>query len=86
VTVDLASPDAYATSTEATVVEQHLEGVVLDRTVFHPRGGGLPGDGVLRWAQGGCVRSTAEVGALRVVKTESKGKANKRMRIELVDR
>jgi misacylated tRNA(Ala) deacylase len=31
------------------------------------------------------VRSTAEVGTVRVVKTESKGKANKRMRIELVD-
>lgn len=37
-------------------------------------------------ADGGThVRSTAEVGGVRVVKTESKGKANKRMRIELVD-
>lgn len=37
-------------------------------------------------ADGGThVRSTAEVGRVRVVKTESKGKANKRMRIELVD-
>ena len=35
-------------------------------------------------ADGGThVRSTAEVGTVRVVKTESKGKANKRMRIEL---
>jgi misacylated tRNA(Ala) deacylase len=35
-------------------------------------------------ADGGThVRSTAEVGTVRVVKTESKGKANKRMRIRL---
>jgi misacylated tRNA(Ala) deacylase len=55
VTEDLASRDAYATSTEAIVVERHPEGVVLDRTVFHARGGGQPGDvGVLRWVQGGC--------------------------------
>jgi Ser-tRNA(Ala) deacylase AlaX len=32
------------------------------------------------------VRSTAEVGHISVVKTESKGKGFKRMRIELVDR
>jgi misacylated tRNA(Ala) deacylase len=30
------------------------------------------------------VRSTAEVGRIRVVKTESKGKGNKRIRIEIV--
>jgi misacylated tRNA(Ala) deacylase len=40
--------------------------------------------GLDRQADGGThVRSTVEVGAVRVVKTESKGKANKRMRIEL---
>ena len=40
--------------------------------------------GLDRQADGGThVRSTLEVGAVRVVKTESKGKANKRMRIEL---
>ena len=43
--------------------------------------------GLDKQADGGThVRSTAEVGTVRVVKTESKGKANKRMRIELVDR
>ncbi|MGQ0670363.1 MAG: alanyl-tRNA editing protein [Actinomycetota bacterium] len=43
-------------------------------------------DGLDRQADGGThVRSTAEVGRVRVVKTESKGKAFKRMRIELVD-
>lgn len=31
------------------------------------------------------VRSTPEVGSVRVLKTESKGKANKRIRIELVE-
>lgn len=40
--------------------------------------------GLDRQADGGThVRSTLEVGTVRVVKTESKGKANKRMRIEL---
>jgi len=31
------------------------------------------------------VLSTAEVGAVRVTRTESKGKGNKRIRIEVVD-
>lgn len=40
--------------------------------------------GLDKQADGGThVRSTLEVGRVRVVKTESKGKANKRMRIEL---
>jgi misacylated tRNA(Ala) deacylase len=44
-------------------------------------------EGVDKQADGGThVRSTAEVGRIRVVKTESKGKDFKRMRIELVDR
>jgi len=44
-------------------------------------------EGVDKQADGGThVRSTAEVGRVRVVKTESKGKDFKRMRIELVDR
>jgi misacylated tRNA(Ala) deacylase len=43
-------------------------------------------EGIDKQADGGThVNSTAEVGRVRVVKTESKGKANKRMRIELVD-
>jgi len=42
-------------------------------------------EGLDRQADGGThVRSTGEVGAVSVVKTESKGKAFKRMRIELV--
>ena len=43
--------------------------------------------GIDKQADGGThVRSTAEVGRVRVAKTESKGKGFKRMRIELVDR
>lgn len=42
--------------------------------------------GLDKQADGGThVASTAEVGRLRVVKTESKGKGNKRIRIEVVD-
>ena len=42
--------------------------------------------GLDKQADGGThVRSTAEVGRVRMVKTESKGKGNKRIRIEVVD-
>jgi misacylated tRNA(Ala) deacylase len=42
--------------------------------------------GLDKQADGGThVRSTAEVGRVRVVKTESKGKGNKRIRIEVDD-
>lgn len=43
-------------------------------------------EGIDKQADGGThVRSTGEIGRVRVVKTESKGKANKRMRIQLED-
>lgn len=43
--------------------------------------------GLDKQADGGThVRTTAEVGQIRVVKTESKGKGNKRIRLEVVDR
>jgi misacylated tRNA(Ala) deacylase len=55
-TDDLYSRDAYTAMTEAVVVEVTDEGLMLDRTVFYPRGGGQPGDtGVIRW-DGGEVR------------------------------
>jgi misacylated tRNA(Ala) deacylase len=42
--------------------------------------------GLDKQADGGThVRSTAEVGRIRVVKTESKGKGNKRIRLEVLD-
>ena len=41
--------DAYATSTEATVLAVDERGITLDRSVFYATGGGQPGDtGVLR--------------------------------------
>jgi misacylated tRNA(Ala) deacylase len=45
--------DAYLRGCSARVVEVTPDGVVLDRTVFYPLGGGQPGDtGMLRTAQG----------------------------------
>lgn len=46
--------DAYAKTCNATIVAVNdLGGIVLDRTVFYPTGGGQPGDsGVLRLADG----------------------------------
>jgi len=42
--------------------------------------------GLDKQADGGThVRSTAEVGRIKVIKTESKGKGNKRIRLEIVD-
>jgi len=49
-TEPLYQQDAYLKSFSAKVVEIGPEGVVLDRTVFYPVGGGQPGDsGVLRF-------------------------------------
>jgi misacylated tRNA(Ala) deacylase len=45
--------DAYARSCPATVLGADGRGVLLDRTVFYPTGGGQPGDwGVLKLADG----------------------------------
>jgi misacylated tRNA(Ala) deacylase len=55
-TDDLYSRDAYLETTDATVTEATDEGLVLDRTVFYPRGGGQPADtGTISW-DGGEVR------------------------------
>ncbi len=43
-TDELAARDAYLRETEAVVEAVDGDGVVLDRTVFYPRGGGQPGD------------------------------------------
>jgi misacylated tRNA(Ala) deacylase len=53
VTEPLFQQDAYLRTCSATVVEAGEGGVVLDRTVFYPLGGGQPGDtGWLRAADG----------------------------------
>ena len=49
----LFQQDAYLRTCVARVVEASPDGVVLDRTVFYPLGGGQPGDiGVLRAGDG----------------------------------
>ena len=53
VTEPLFQQDAYLRTCVATVIEASEGGVVLDRTVFYPLGGGQPGDtGTLRAADG----------------------------------
>jgi len=57
-TEEVFRDDAYARSCEAIVTGiNERGGILLDRTVFYPTGGGQPGDsGVLRLADGGEVR------------------------------
>ena len=53
ITEALFQQDAYLRRCDAAVVESGEGGVVIDRTVFYPLGGGQPGDtGVLRAADG----------------------------------
>ena len=52
-TEEIASRDAYARSIAAVIEGAENDGIILDRTVFHPRGGGQPGDtGWIRWPDG----------------------------------
>jgi misacylated tRNA(Ala) deacylase len=45
--------DAYLRACTARVLGAGPEGILLDRTVFYPQGGGQPGDtGLLRWSGG----------------------------------
>ncbi len=43
-TESIAATDAYARTCTATVTASSPEGVVTDRTVFYPGGGGQPSD------------------------------------------
>ena len=63
ITEELFREDAYLKECEATVVGVNdLGGILLDRTVFYPTGGGQPGDsGTLTLADGGEIRIATAV-------------------------
>ena len=68
-TEELFRNDSYLRECQATVLESGPAGIVLDRTVFYPMGGGQPGDtGTLSW-EGGSVDITdtryGDAGAIR---------------------
>jgi misacylated tRNA(Ala) deacylase len=46
---------------DATVISSAPEGIVLDRTIFYPRGGGQPGDTGMLWWEGGEIAITDTV-------------------------
>jgi misacylated tRNA(Ala) deacylase len=55
-TEELFRQDAYLKQCDATVVALTERGIVLDRTVFYPTGGGQPGDsGELKLANGSSI-------------------------------
>lgn len=71
----LFEQDAYRQECEATVVAADESGIVLDRTVFYPLGGGQPGDrGYLEPAGGGRIdivdTRKGEAGAIRHIPAE----------------
>lgn len=72
--------DASLRELTAKVLDSVDGRVALDRSAFYPTGGDQPHDGGTR------VRTTGEVGRVVVTKTESRGKAFKRIRIRVDDR
>lgn len=54
--------DAFLAAAEATVLSAGPEGIVLDRSIFYPQGGGQPGDGGrLERADGSVIAVTVAV-------------------------
>jgi misacylated tRNA(Ala) deacylase len=80
ITDELFRADSYLRQCQATVVGVNARGgILLDRTVFYPTGGGQPGDtGLLRLADGGEIRIAATVkgdGEENVVHVPAEGQA-----------
>ena len=72
-TEPLYRTDATLREAEARVLAAGPEGVLCDRSVFYPRGGGQPGDsGRLDWEGGSAavVDTVAEAGGIRLVLAE----------------
>lgn len=71
----LFQDDAYLAECEAVVVESSDQGVVLDKTVFYPMGGGQPGDtGELIFEQTSClIRDTRHGEAGRILHVPAEG-------------
>lgn len=75
-TEELFRTDAYLRECTARVVAAGPDGVVLDRTVFYPTGGGQPGDtGLLAWAGGEIAVATAEKGEAGILHRPAEGAA-----------
>ena len=56
-TEELFRADSYLKQCEAVIVSAGPEGILLDRTIFYPTGGGQPGDsGTLTLADGRAIR------------------------------
>lgn len=61
--------DAYLRECDATVVAVDADGVVLDRTVFYPLGGGQPGDtGTISWDGGQATVTDTRYGSDRSIR------------------
>ncbi len=61
-TLPLYRDDAYLSAAEAVVMAASADGVVLDRSIFYPQGGGQPGDvGEIERADGSRIPVTGAV-------------------------
>jgi misacylated tRNA(Ala) deacylase len=75
-TQELFREDAYLQQCEATIVQVSEAGIILDRTVFYPTGGGQPGDtGLLQTIDGRQIRiidtGKGETGILHIPEADA---------------
>src|SRR5579872_1643897 len=59
-TYEIFRDDPYAREAEASVVARDPRGIVLDRTIFYPRGGGQAGDSGAFALEGGASIAIAD--------------------------